>query len=109
MAARSTRRTIEGSITWRMNAEGVQGAGRTTRKGTKGASRNVQGREEVFANVSAGADTKANTRALVRAPGGLLERLQRDVALEVLRESSSSLGTEMVVRETASMGAEVGC
>ena len=61
MAARSTRRTIEGSITWMMNAEGVQGAGRTTRKGTKGASRNVQGREEVFANVSAGADTKANT------------------------------------------------
>ena len=50
---RSTRRTIEGSITWMMNAGGVQGAGRTTRKGTKGASRNVQGRKEVFANVSA--------------------------------------------------------
>ena len=55
-----------------------------------------------------GADTKANTRELVRAPGGPLERSQRGVALQALGESSSSLGTEVVVRETASMGAEVG-
>ena len=58
--------------------------------------------------VSMGADTKANTRELVRAPGGLLERLQRGVALDALSESSSSFGTELVGRETASMGAEVG-
>ena len=56
---------------------------------------------------SMGADTKTNSQ-LVRAPGGLLERLQRGVALETLGESSSSLRTEAVVRETASMGAEVG-
>ena len=55
-----------------------------------------------------GADTKANTRELVRAPGGPLERSQRGVALQALGESNSSLGTEVVVRETASMGAEVG-
>ena len=55
-----------------------------------------------------GADTKANTRELVRAPGGLLERLQRGVALEALGESSSSFGTEAVPRETASMGAGGG-
>ena len=49
------------------NAEGVQEAGRKE-KGPRNercslidASRNVQGREEVFANVSTGADTKANT------------------------------------------------
>ena len=54
-----------------------------------------------------GADTKTNSQ-LVRAPGGLLERLQRGVALETLGKSSSSLRTEAVGRETASMGAEVG-
>ena len=63
---------------------------------------------EVGLRVSMGADTKANTRELVRAPGGPLERLQRGVALQALRNRSSSLGTEVVVRETASMGAEVG-
>ena len=48
------------------NAEGVQEAGRKE-KGPRNemcslidASENVQGREEVFANVSTGADTKAN-------------------------------------------------
>ena len=55
-----------------------------------------------------GADTKANTRELVRAPGGLLERLQRGVALEALGESSSSFGTEVVDSQTASMGAGGG-
>ena len=55
-----------------------------------------------------GADTKANTRGPVRAPGGLLERLQRGVALDALSESSSSLGTEAVVSQTASTGAEAG-
>ena len=58
--------------------------------------------------VSMGIDTKANTQESVRAPGGLLERLQRGVALEALGESNSSLGTEAVERETASMGAEAG-
>eukprot|EP00964_Phaeocystis_antarctica_P086334 scaffold54666_cov68-Phaeocystis_antarctica.AAC.7 len=49
-----------------------------------------------------GADTKTNTQELVRAPGGLLERLQRGVALEALRERSSCLRAETVERETAS-------
>eukprot|EP00964_Phaeocystis_antarctica_P115280 scaffold79253_cov51-Phaeocystis_antarctica.AAC.2 len=53
-----------------------------------------------------GADTKANTRELVRAPGGLLERLQCRVALDALGESGSSFGTEVVVSQTASTGAE---
>jgi len=43
--------------------------------------------------VSTGADSRGS---------GLLERLQRGVALEALGESSSSLGTEFVERETAS-------
>ena len=60
----------------------------------------------VSIGVSMGADTKANTRELVRAPGGLLERLQRGVALDAHSESSSSLGTEPVAFETASTGAE---
>ena len=53
-----------------------------------------------------GPDTKANTRELVRAPGGLLERLQRRVALEALGESDSSFGTEAVLLQTASTGEE---
>eukprot|EP00964_Phaeocystis_antarctica_P012328 scaffold6809_cov56-Phaeocystis_antarctica.AAC.2 len=55
-----------------------------------------------------GADTEANTRAAVRVPGGPLERLQRRVALEALRESGSSFGTKFVVSQTASTGAEAG-
>ena len=43
-----------------------------------------------------GADTKANTRELVRTPGGLLERLQRGVTLEGLGESGHSVGIEAV-------------
>ena len=58
--------------------------------------------------VSTGADRKANTRGLVRAPSGLLERLQCRVALEALSESGGSFGPEAVVAQTASMGAEVG-
>ena len=50
----------------------------------------------MFANVSAGADTKANTRELVRTPGGLLEQMQRGVTLEGLGESGHSVGTEVV-------------
>ena len=53
-----------------------------------------------------GPDTKANTRELVRAPGGLLERLQRRVALEALCESDSSFGTEAVLLQPASTGEE---
>ena len=55
-----------------------------------------------------GAGRKANTRGLVRAPSGLLERLQCRVALEALSESGGSFGPEEVVVQTASMGAEVG-
>ena len=55
-----------------------------------------------------GADTKANAQELVREAGGLLERLQRGVALEALSESESSLGAEAVGRDTASTGAEAG-
>ena len=42
------------------------------------------------------------------APSGLLQRLQRRVALEALGESGSSLGAEVVGRDTASTGAEAG-
>ena len=55
-----------------------------------------------------GADTKANTRELVREAGGLHERLQHGVALEALGESGSSLGAKLVGRDTAIMGAEAG-
>ena len=41
-------------------------------------------------------------KALVRAPSGLLQRLQRRVALEALGESDSSLGAEAVASQTAS-------
>ena len=51
-----------------------------------------------------GADTKANTRELVREAGGLLERLQRRVSLEDLCNRGSSFGTELVVLETAGGG-----
>ena len=54
-----------------------------------------------------GADTKANTRELVRGPDGLLERLQRRVAPETLRESGSSFGTEVVSPQAAWWRAEV--
>ena len=60
----------------------------------------------MFAFVSMGADTKANTRELVRGPDGLLERLQRRVAPETLRESGSSFGTEVVSPQTAGRSAE---
>ena len=72
------------------------------------ASKNMLSREEVFENVSTGADKKANTRELVRARGGLLERVQRGVALEALGESSYSFGTEVVGSQTASTRAESG-
>ena len=41
-------------------------------------------------------------------PAGLLELLQRRVALEALGESGCSLGAEVIVAQTASMGAETG-
>ena len=62
----------------------------------------------MFAFVSVGADTKANTLELVRVPSSPLQRLQRGVALESLGESGSCFRAEAVARETASMGAEVG-
>ena len=51
-----------------------------------------------------GADTKANTRELVREVGGLLERLQRRVALEALCDRGSSFGAELVEGKTAWVG-----
>ena len=60
----------------------------------------------MFAFVSA-LTQKANTGGGSRA-GGLLQRLQRRVALEALGESGASLGAEAVVAQTASIGAEVG-
>ena len=55
-----------------------------------------------------GADRKANTWAGSSA-SGLLELLQCRVALEALGESGCSLGAEVVVPQTASMGAETAC
>ena len=54
--------------------------------------------------MSAGTDTKANTRQLVREVGGLLERLQRRVALETLCDRGSPFGTKPVVLKTAGVG-----
>ena len=53
-------------------------------------------------------DQKANAQGPVRGSCGLLELLQRGVALQALGESGCSLGTEAVSLQTASMGAEVG-
>ena len=93
MRSRPTRRTLEGSIVaWMLG----MGKGRDS----------VRLRASAGRGVSTGADTKANTRELVRAPGGLLERLQRVVALDAHSESSSSFWTEPVAFETASTGAD---
>ena len=62
----------------------------------------------MFANVSAGADTKASATGWVRAPRGLLERLQRRIAFEPLCERGSSFRTELIAPETAGVGVEVG-
>ena len=62
----------------------------------------------VRARVSTGADKKANIRARVRGPGGLLEDLQRDVALEALGESGSPVGAELVEGETEKHGSRGG-
>ena len=43
-------------------------------------------------------------KALVRAPSGLLQQVQRRVALEDLGESGCSLGTEVVASQTVSRG-----
>ena len=59
--------------------------------------------------MSTGADTKANTLELVRKGGGLLERLQRQVALQALCNRGSSFVTEPVALETVQeWGSEVG-
>ena len=58
--------------------------------------------------VSTGADRKANAQGPVRGSCGLLELLQRGVALKALGESGSSLGAKKVGRDTASTGAEAG-
>ena len=58
--------------------------------------------------VSMGADRKASTRELVRAPGGVLERLQSRVTLEALRKSGSPSRSEVVVFQAASTEGEAG-
>jgi len=59
--------------------------------------------------VSTGADRKGkHSGALVRAPSGLLQRLQRRVALEALGESGSSLGAKAVASQTASQRSVAG-
>ena len=58
--------------------------------------------EDIEIAVCQGALTqKANSSELVRE-AGLLERSQRQIAREALRESSSSFGAELVVSQTAS-------
>ena len=68
------------------------------------SERCMVGCHRVFAFLSMGADTKANTLELVREAGGLLERLQRQVALEARCNRGSSFGTELVVLKTAGVG-----
>ena len=50
---------------------------------------------------------KPNSSELVREAGGLLERSQRQIAREALRESSSSFGAKLVALQTASTGVPV--
>ena len=60
--------------------------------------------------VSMGADRKANIRGLVRAPSGLLQKLQRRVALEALGESSASLsGPRLLLFILRACGSRGGC
>ena len=54
-----------------------------------------------------GADTKANFVSWFERQAGLLERLQRRVALEALCNRGSFFGTELVPMETAGVGSEV--
>ena len=114
------RRTMEGGIAWMWRngkrervrvcvcervRKGFCGPskGPCVRKGTCSLS-DTEGKAKVFAFVSMGADTKANTRELVREAGSLLEQLQRRVAVEALSESGASLGAEAGVAQTASRG-----
>ena len=71
---------------------------------TSEAAELVVGQTVMRRMVSMGADTKANTQELVRKGGVLLERLQRQVALEARCNRGSSFGTEQVVLETAGGG-----
>ena len=82
------------------NALGGVGAGAAPVKATE----LVGGQTVMRRMVSMGADTKANTQELVRKGGVLLERLQRQVALEARCNRGSSFGTEQVVLETAGGG-----
>ena len=50
--------------------------------------------------------TQINTRELVRAPSGLLERLQCRVALDAFGKSGPSFRTEVGGSQAASTGAE---
>ena len=92
----------------------VVGAGGGSERAKEGVCSLIVARENVdkegreSAKVSMGADRKANTWELVRALSGLLQRLQRRVALESLGESGSSFRAESVFRETVSMGAGAG-
>ena len=64
--------------------------------------------EDIEIAVCQGALTqKANSSELVRE-AGLLERSQRQIAREALRESSSSFGAELVASQTVSTGVEAG-
>ena len=81
--------------------------GNGTREGTCSlfdAGGNVCGESEVkvFANVSAGADTKANTRALVRGHGVL--ELGDLCLLEDGRERGDVLRSDVVALETVRKG-----
>ena len=48
--------------------------------------------------------SKYSTIAQIRAPGGLLERLQNRVALEALGESGSSTGPKSIISQAAGRG-----
>jgi len=98
--------TKEGMCSQRDNGRNVFGKGH--KKGCvpflmrAGTCKGTQGK--VFANMSAGIDTKANTLELVRVPSSLLQRLQCGVALESLCDRGCSFGTEPVVLKTAAGG-----
>ena len=98
--------TKEGMCSQKDNGRNVFGKGHKKGCGPflmrVGTCKGTQGK--VFANMSAGADTKANTLELVRVPSSLLQRLQCGVALESLCDRGCSFGTEPVVLKTAAGG-----
>ena len=103
---RRTRRTIEGSIAgMRIRKACRKQGGRRRDQGTRCARLLTQvktckeAREEVFANVSTGADTEANNSG-----GGALQLLEHAVLLDAARYDDGGGDAEPLLREVDPLG-----